>query len=106
METFIKFFTGTTGVILAIVLCVLCFLLAVGLFCVISGGTIISVVPTVTPKPHTEYRSVHRPHLKNPFNRDHCSPRKKVGIVSRYPTFRRRASGAEERSSSLRGGTP
>lgn len=49
MKTFMDFFTGTTGVILAIALCGLCLLIGVGALCVLSGGTIISIVGTPTP---------------------------------------------------------
>jgi len=49
METFMKFFTGTTGVILAIILCGLCLVISVGAFCVLSGGTIIAIIGTPTP---------------------------------------------------------
>jgi hypothetical protein len=49
METFAKFFTGTTGVIFAIALCSLCFLIVIGVFCFISGGAIISISGTPTP---------------------------------------------------------
>lgn len=49
MQTFLKFFTGTTGAMLAIALCGLCALIAIGAFCVISGGTIIAISGTPTP---------------------------------------------------------
>jgi len=49
MNTFVKFFTGTTGIILAIALCGLCLLITIGAFCVISGGTIIAISGTPMP---------------------------------------------------------
>ena len=49
MKTFKEFFVGTTGVMVAIGLCVLCSLIAAAGFCVLSSGAIISIAGTPVP---------------------------------------------------------
>jgi hypothetical protein len=40
MDTFAKFFTGTTGIILAIGLCIFCLLVGIGALCLLSGSVV------------------------------------------------------------------
>jgi hypothetical protein len=49
MNTFIKFFSGTTGALLAIASCGVCLLAAVAAACVASAGIVTAIAGTPTP---------------------------------------------------------
>lgn len=49
MKTFMNFFTGTTGVIMAVMICGILAVVATIIFCVLSGAAITIIAGTPTP---------------------------------------------------------